>query len=79
VFSNGLYSAITGIASDLTVADCLIVDVKSGRNMRGSNLTVQDSEIAVKAVTTTDTYGIRYGSSDANSANGLNAKGVSFP
>ncbi len=75
VFSNGLYSAITGIASDLTVSNCQIDNVKSGMNMRGSNLVVQDSEIAVKAVTATDTYGIRYGTSDANSANGLNVQG----
>ena len=75
VFSNGLYCALTGIASDLTVSDCLIDNVKSGLNMRGSRLSVLDSEIAVKAVTTTDTYGIRYGSSDAGSANGLDVTG----
>jgi len=75
VFSNGLYTAITGVAVDLTVADCVIDNVKSGMNMRGSRMSVLDSEIAVKAVTTTDTYGIRYGTSDAGSANGLNVQG----
>ncbi|MDD2600061.1 MAG: right-handed parallel beta-helix repeat-containing protein, partial [Kiritimatiellae bacterium] len=71
LFTNGLYVAVNGYASGLTVKDSALLDTKSGINIQGGgNLVVENSDISVIAQgTDNDTYGIRFASDSGSTAN----------